>query len=81
MTGNSSLHDQVVRVFSTVLKREFASEMDIVRSETPQWDSLKHIELLFAIEDHFELQFSEEQLATLDRLSTIITAIEVERAA
>lgn len=29
------------------------------------WDSLRRVEILFALEDEFEIQFSEEELATL----------------
>ena len=42
---------------------------------TPQWDSLKHMEIIFAIEDEFSLEFSEEELATLTSVDHIVTAI------
>lgn len=73
--SKDALQGELLPIFRVVLRRDFASGQDIRRKETPQWDSLRHIELMFAIEDHFDVQFSEHQLATLDSLEAIAIAL------
>lgn len=51
------------------------------RANTPQWDSLKHIEVVFAIEDELQLQFDEEHLASLDSVTRIVDRILARHAA
>lgn len=80
MTNAPLLSTELLPIFRAVLRRDFAFEQDIRRRETVQWDSLRHIELMFAIEDHFEVQFSEHQLATLDSLYAIAAALGELRA-
>jgi acyl carrier protein len=49
---------------------------DVSRETVPAWDSLRHVALIFAIEDEFEIQFSEAQMASLASLSAIVEAID-----
>ena len=51
------------------------------RANTPQWDSLKHIEVIFAIEDELHLQFDEAHLASLDSVSKIVDMALARHAA
>jgi acyl carrier protein len=60
----------IMAVLAAVLKCEV--NPDISRENTPQWDSLKHIEVIFAVEDELGLQFSEEELASLDSVAKIV---------
>ena len=60
----------VLAVLGTVLKCE--ASFDTSRQNMPQWDSLKHIEIIFAVEDELGLQFSEEELAKLDSVTKIV---------
>lgn len=64
----------VLSVLSTVLKCEVDDEGS--RQNLPQWDSLKHIEVIFAIEDELNLQFPEEILPDLISVKYIIEAAE-----
>lgn len=60
----------VLNVLAAVLKCPVTSESD--RENTPQWDSLKHIEIIFTIEDELGLQFPEESLASLNSVARIV---------
>ena len=50
------------------------------RANTPQWDSLKHIEVVFAIEDELQLQFDEEHLASLDSVTGRLVGVSLATA-
>jgi len=60
----------VLKVLSTILK----SEVDVTssRHNTARWDSLKHIEIIFAVEDELGVEFSEEELASIDSVVKIV---------
>jgi acyl carrier protein len=69
----------VLEVLAAVLKRE--TGLDSSRRNTPQWDSLKHIEIIFAVEDELGLQFSEEELASIDSVAKIVDLAVAQHAA
>ncbi len=54
---------------------------DIRREDTPAWDSLKHIDLIFLLEDEFGVVLSEEEMHKLDSLSAIVSLLESHHAA
>ena len=60
----------MLAVLANVLKCEI--DLDTSRLNTPQWDSLKNIEIIFAVEDELGLEFSEEELASLDSVAKIV---------
>lgn len=64
----------VLSVLATVLKIDVDREAST--ENTPQWDSLKHIEIIFAIEDELDLQFPEDKLSGLDSVDAILDEIE-----
>jgi acyl carrier protein len=40
------------------------------------WDSLKHMNLILALENEFEVMFSDEQIIELNTVRKIIAALE-----
>ena len=52
---------------------------DIVRELMPLWDSLKHVEYIFLLEDEFDVTLSEEEMGGIDRLSDAVAAVERNR--
>jgi acyl carrier protein len=65
-----AIEAKVVYVLSVILK--LPVEATTHRAETPQWDSLRHIEIIFAIEEELGIEFSESELAELDSVSRIV---------
>lgn len=72
---------RVREVFQDVLGRNISADEDIARANEPKWDSLKHIELMFALEEKFGIAFSEEDLENLASLSAIVNRIAAGDAA
>lgn len=77
----NQIEQTVLVVLATVLKRPFHNGADITRQNTPSWDSLKHIEIMFALEDELGTEFSEEELAKLDSVTKIVDAVLAKHAA
>lgn len=44
----------------------------------PEWDSLAHVEVLFALEEEFSVRFPADKLKALRSLETIVEALEHE---
>lgn len=65
----------VVLVLSSVLK--VSATRSSSRAEHHEWDSLKHIEVVFALEDEFGIQFDEESLKQLTSVPDIVKQVEM----
>jgi len=76
----NAIEVKLLTVLSTLLKQPFASVAGLSRQNTPAWDSLKHVEIMFALEDELGLEFSDQELAGLDDAEKIIAAIEARHA-
>lgn len=72
--NHQQIKEVVLSVISTVLKCEVDDEG--ARENLAQWDSLKHIEVIFAIEDELDLQFPEEMLPDLNSVKSIVEMAE-----
>ena len=73
----ASIRSEVLRLLALVLRREVSSDENPSRETETDWDSLKHIELVFLIEDHFGVRFSEAEvpeLADSERITRILEA-------
>lgn len=73
--GDTSTSEVVREVMSLVLG--VSPESDTTkRSDLPQWDSLKHVELVFALEDACGVEFGPDELTSLDSLDAIVSHVE-----
>jgi acyl carrier protein len=64
---------RVLELLATVLKTPVDAGAS---TETlPAWDSLRHIEVIFAVEDAFGVQFPEETLGELTSVERVVDAV------
>ncbi len=73
---SSDIRHQVLRLLGYILSRPVADHENPSRSSEPAWDSLKHIELMFLLEDHFGLRFSEQEMSTMQDAAGIARILE-----
>lgn len=71
----------VSELLSITIGRPIAQTESVTRDAEPTWDSLKHVELILMLEEHFGVQFSEEEMAALRSSDEIVRAIERKNAA
>lgn len=74
--SNLNTEATVIKTFSTILGVEIKPAHNIDRVNTPQWNSLKHMEIMFGIEEQFSIEFSEAELSDLDSISKIIAILD-----
>jgi acyl carrier protein len=53
-------------IISTKLKVKFENNYNIVRDEYEKWDSLIQIELIFQIEEYYEVHLSESEIEMMN---------------
>jgi acyl carrier protein len=66
----------VAELLSISLGRPVAHTESVTRDSDLKWDSLKHVQLVLLLEEHFGVQFSEEEMAALRSSDKIVQAIE-----
>ena len=69
----------VLEILGKVLKSEVSRKS--ARSNMLQWDSLKHIEFVFALEDKLALQFTEEEVIVMDSVDRAVDCVMTRYAA
>ena len=70
-----SVNERLQSVFADILKHPVGPDEDITREGDAAWDSLKHMELVFAMEDEFGVQFTEDDIAGLASRSAFASRI------
>ena len=76
VTTRAQVDATVREVLSVALGRPVLPSERLTRETEPKWDSVKHIEFLFMIEEALGITFDQGELAGLDDVDRI-----VERAA
>ena len=80
IASQDHIRGEVLRVVAVVLHRPVDGQA-VSRESEPAWDSLKHVELLFALEDGFQLRFDEDELASLVSTDAIVESVARHRGA
>ena len=50
------------------------------RDQFPEWDSLSHVEIVFMLEEQFDVRFSEEDMAAMHSLGDIVALLREKHA-
>jgi acyl carrier protein len=73
--SSPSVETEVRQLLARMLGSGTNSGGDMRRADLAQWDSLKHVEIVFALEDQFGVRFDESEFATLDSVPAIAAAV------
>ena len=68
---SAALESDVRALVATVLKLPATPDAPIARNACAAWDSLKHVEIVFALEDRFNVQFDEDEFPRMDSTNAI----------
>ena len=75
----NDIENSLAEVFSSVLEHPISR--NVSRDADGSWDSLKHMQLVFAIESTFGVQFDEEAITTLKSFMDFLAYIVKHHAA
>lgn len=74
------VRQKVIETLSLVLQKDFAEDQDISRESESKWDSLKHVEIIFALEDSFGVSFSEDDMTRMTSVADIVACLALHDA-
>jgi len=77
---SSDTRKKVVEIVALVLERPVGLDEAVTRDNEPLWDSLRHIDILFAIESEFGVRFDERTAAEIQDVPQLVEAIKSARA-
>lgn len=75
------IEERVYQVLALVLKLPEAPTEPVVRADVADWDSLNHVEIIYAVEESLGFSFTLEEMGALDGSVAIVDAAERHLAA
>jgi len=76
----NTVEPEVRRLLTLILHRPAGETEEILRAAEPAWDSLKHVEIVFLMEDHFGIRFTEPDLNGIESASDIARIVKSKLA-
>jgi acyl carrier protein len=67
---------EVRRLVGMILRRPIGETENPSRRTEAAWDSLKHVEIAFLLEDRFDLRLTERDIANLHDVEQIVKLLE-----
>ena len=67
---------EVRRLIGMILRRPIGETENPSRRTEGGWNSLKHIEIAFLLEDHFEIRLTEQDIAKLVDVEQMVKLVE-----
>lgn len=76
------IHEQLSRVFREVfVLPDLVITRETTAADVPDWDSLKHIDLIVEVEDAFGIRFKSTALGSLHDVGALMDLVRAETGA
>jgi acyl carrier protein len=69
------IDSEIAEILSLILGRAVAAGENLKRADEAKWDSLKHLEIIFAIEGAYGVAFSPDEMAAVDSAADLRTKV------
>ncbi len=69
------MEERIGNVFKNVFKESIDFNIGLSRETESQWDSMKHIEFLVALEKEFDVRFDGSDATEMNSITRIISLI------
>jgi acyl carrier protein len=66
-----ALEPEVRALVARILRLDATPSIELRRDVEARWDSLRHVEIVFALEDRYGVRFDESEFAALASTSAI----------
>ena len=77
--NDPSIQGDLCELVSAILGRPVTRETS--RANEPTWDSLKHMEIIFAVEGKWSVTFTEDEMASVSSIVDLEKKLESRNAA
>ena len=72
---------EIAEILSLILGRPVAAGENLKRADEAKWDSLKHLEIIFAVEGAYGVLFSPDEIAAVASAADLRTKVLAADAA
>lgn len=74
---DNALWQELTSVFSSVFGRsDFTLTPTTTAGDIAYWDSLNHVQLILAVERHFQIRFKHAQVASFENVGDLYAAVK-----
>ena len=77
--SRGEIEQGLIEICSAVLEHPVTA--DLARGDDAGWDSLRHMQIIFGVEEKFGLQFAEDEIFRLDSVARLVDFLEQRGAA
>lgn len=78
--GEETVRDRVYKVVGRVMNVPVSELNDDSSADTVKaWESLRHMNLVLALEEEFDVQFSDEQIMEMLNIGLIVMVVDEAR--
>jgi acyl carrier protein len=79
MIDESEICDELTKLFCEVFVRsDMVLSPDTTAADVPGWDSFKHIEIILAVEEKFDIKFSTREVDGLNSVADLVRAVTLK---
>lgn len=72
----TNLDSKIRNMMKIAFKQEIPTIGDFKQDDIKNWDSLNHVELIFMIEEEFNIQLSPEQIENFNSLNGVLSTLK-----
>jgi acyl carrier protein len=73
--------DELKTVFETVFdQQDLTITPETTSNDVEGWDSMSHVTMLLAVEDHFNIEFKPYEIANLKNVGALVALVEKKLA-
>lgn len=73
-----NVKEKILTIFNRVMHSSF-SELNISRNQFPEWDSMKHAELIIELQKEFNIKFKVKEIVDIRNAFEFFPIIEAQK--
>jgi acyl carrier protein len=74
----ADIYEQLTPIFQEVFDDDTVATARLSAKDVANWDSLSHVRLMVAIEEHFKIRFSSSEVTSFKNVGDLAAAIEAK---
>lgn len=74
------MKNNLAEIINTILKTSYSASELAIKESVSEWDSLKNIEIVFAVEEEFGVSIDETELSAIAGLDSLLDLVAKKSA-
>ncbi|MGG2053153.1 acyl carrier protein [Lysinibacillus pakistanensis] len=70
------MKETINEIIVDILELDSANKVQMDREKNAGWDSIKHLEIIMAIEEEFDIRFSSAEVTKVKNVTDLYTIVE-----